>query len=358
MFKFNWSFSADIWSVGCIVVELIYGKMLFNTHDTIDHLNQIITCIGEIPSYMFQMIDDATYNQLFQMCHDGDVLNLSHAKISPTQCSYLEQYFGLPKNYYKLYLKSERIKTRMALLMQQTRNQNMNASESNVIIEMESNDKSTNNKNSSENEKIDINCNYESSGTSSNDCSERDLESIESEFDDISELYEEIGIVSKKKRKRLQMLRYAKQQQKEAKQKPEKMQQHNSESQQLQSNAKQNSDPQNAVMQEYEKLEQKLKLVNRGIFACKETLQLYDLTRKMLTWDANQRITAREALRHEYFSSTPKAANLNAKSRSKNGSNSNNCCNRSNDRSVSYHSQQHQLIATTPQNRNKTKTKF
>ena len=33
-----WNQKSDIWSLGCILVELYRGKLLFDTHDTHEHL--------------------------------------------------------------------------------------------------------------------------------------------------------------------------------------------------------------------------------------------------------------------------------------------------------------------------------
>eukprot|EP01084_Bolivina_argentea_P276602 471989_1 len=91
MFKFNWSYPADIWSIGCVIVEITTGKMLFNTHDTVDHLNQICTAIGKMPNKLIQSIDENAYNELFKF--DGK-LALHKAKISNVQCSQLKSYFN------------------------------------------------------------------------------------------------------------------------------------------------------------------------------------------------------------------------------------------------------------------------
>ncbi len=34
----GWTFPSDIWSVGCIIAELLTGKLLFATHHDLEHL--------------------------------------------------------------------------------------------------------------------------------------------------------------------------------------------------------------------------------------------------------------------------------------------------------------------------------
>lgn len=34
----GWSFACDMWSVGCIMVELLAGDALFQTHENLEHL--------------------------------------------------------------------------------------------------------------------------------------------------------------------------------------------------------------------------------------------------------------------------------------------------------------------------------
>lgn len=42
----GWSFPCDMWSIGCIMVELIIGEPLFKTHDNLEHLAMIEKFVG------------------------------------------------------------------------------------------------------------------------------------------------------------------------------------------------------------------------------------------------------------------------------------------------------------------------
>lgn len=50
----GWSFPADIWSVGCIIIELFVGKSLFITHSNAEHLAMIKKIIGPADSKFLQ----------------------------------------------------------------------------------------------------------------------------------------------------------------------------------------------------------------------------------------------------------------------------------------------------------------
>ena len=43
----GWSFPCDMWSVGCILVELVIGEPVFRTHDNLEHLAMIEKVTGE-----------------------------------------------------------------------------------------------------------------------------------------------------------------------------------------------------------------------------------------------------------------------------------------------------------------------
>lgn len=48
----GWSFECDIWSAGCIIVELITGRALFQTHENLEHLAMMEKVLDKIPSDM------------------------------------------------------------------------------------------------------------------------------------------------------------------------------------------------------------------------------------------------------------------------------------------------------------------
>lgn len=45
----GWSYPCDIWSIGCILVELLTGDALFQTHENLEHLAMMEVVLGPIP---------------------------------------------------------------------------------------------------------------------------------------------------------------------------------------------------------------------------------------------------------------------------------------------------------------------
>jgi len=55
----GWTYPADMWSIGCILVELLTGDAVFQTHENREHLALMeITC-GKIPLWMIQKADSS-----------------------------------------------------------------------------------------------------------------------------------------------------------------------------------------------------------------------------------------------------------------------------------------------------------
>ncbi|XP_010546483.1 PREDICTED: serine/threonine-protein kinase AFC3 isoform X2 [Tarenaya hassleriana] len=48
----GWSYSCDLWSVGCILYELCTGEALFQTHDSLEHLAMMERVLGPLPEHM------------------------------------------------------------------------------------------------------------------------------------------------------------------------------------------------------------------------------------------------------------------------------------------------------------------
>lgn len=45
----EWTSKSDVWGVGCIILELITGKLFFATHETYEHLAMIERVNGPMP---------------------------------------------------------------------------------------------------------------------------------------------------------------------------------------------------------------------------------------------------------------------------------------------------------------------
>mmetsp|Transcript_38014 Transcript_38014/g.82650 ORF Transcript_38014/g.82650 Transcript_38014/m.82650 type:complete len:510 (-) Transcript_38014:270-1799(-) len=53
----GWTFPCDIWSIGCILIELMTGDALFQTHENLEHLAMMEAVLGPIPKDMIQSSD-------------------------------------------------------------------------------------------------------------------------------------------------------------------------------------------------------------------------------------------------------------------------------------------------------------
>ncbi|KAJ9568313.1 hypothetical protein OSB04_004279 [Centaurea solstitialis] len=53
----GWSYPCDIWSVGCILVELCSGEALFQTHENLEHLAMMERVLGPLPMHMLKKAD-------------------------------------------------------------------------------------------------------------------------------------------------------------------------------------------------------------------------------------------------------------------------------------------------------------
>ena len=48
----GWSKPCDLWSLGCILIELLTGDALFQTHENLEHLAMMEVVIGKMPESM------------------------------------------------------------------------------------------------------------------------------------------------------------------------------------------------------------------------------------------------------------------------------------------------------------------
>ncbi|CAH9104481.1 unnamed protein product [Cuscuta europaea] len=53
----GWTYPCDIWSVGCILIELCSGVALFQTHENLEHLAMMEKVLGPIPAHMLKRAD-------------------------------------------------------------------------------------------------------------------------------------------------------------------------------------------------------------------------------------------------------------------------------------------------------------
>ncbi|KAJ2723015.1 serine threonine protein kinase CMGC group [Coemansia sp. Benny D115] len=52
----GWSFPCDMWSIGCIILELLTGEALFQTHDNNEHLAMMEVVVGKAPLHIVRSV--------------------------------------------------------------------------------------------------------------------------------------------------------------------------------------------------------------------------------------------------------------------------------------------------------------
>jgi dual-specificity kinase len=93
----GWEESSDMWSAGCLAAELYTGRMLFPTHDNLEHLAMMEASIGPIPRSMCERASSGAEKFV-----DGDRLRWpgdasKESRQAVHQCRRVEDYF-LPRH--------------------------------------------------------------------------------------------------------------------------------------------------------------------------------------------------------------------------------------------------------------------
>uniref|UniRef100_A0A5K3EG97 Protein kinase domain-containing protein n=1 Tax=Mesocestoides corti TaxID=53468 RepID=A0A5K3EG97_MESCO len=68
----GWSYSADVWSIGCILYELVTGQCLFMTHDNLEHLAMMERFLGPLPKHMVRSSRKRRYFRRGRLDWDAD----------------------------------------------------------------------------------------------------------------------------------------------------------------------------------------------------------------------------------------------------------------------------------------------
>ncbi|OMJ29045.1 Dual specificity protein kinase lkh1 [Smittium culicis] len=64
--ELGWSYPCDMWSIGCILVELLTGEALFQTHENLEHLAMIEKFIeSSVPFYMLNKMDPILRSEFY-----------------------------------------------------------------------------------------------------------------------------------------------------------------------------------------------------------------------------------------------------------------------------------------------------
>ncbi|CAG8638330.1 16795_t:CDS:2 [Funneliformis caledonium] len=125
----GWSYSCDLWSVGCILVELFTGEALFQTHENLEHLAMMEHVIGKIPDRIVRQMSRHHQSKYFRGSRllnfpndDTTKQSRKYVKslrtlvdiIEPEKTTFRSQFYDL-LHHLLLYDPNERISARTAL---------------------------------------------------------------------------------------------------------------------------------------------------------------------------------------------------------------------------------------------------
>lgn len=68
----GWNEKSDVWSLGCIVMELYLGELLFTTHENLEHLALIEKIIGRVPQDMVSSANEE--GRRYIKCRDDEYM--------------------------------------------------------------------------------------------------------------------------------------------------------------------------------------------------------------------------------------------------------------------------------------------
>ncbi|PVU90304.1 hypothetical protein BB559_004695 [Furculomyces boomerangus] len=91
--ELGWSFPCDLWSVGCIMLELLTGEVLFQTHENLEHLAMMEALIGKTPTNIISKMS----NKLRPQFYYHNILAYPNAETSEKSLRNVRQILPLNK---------------------------------------------------------------------------------------------------------------------------------------------------------------------------------------------------------------------------------------------------------------------
>ncbi len=85
----TWNHKADVWSIGCIVLELLTGDLFFQTHNEYEHLALIERACGPIPYWMAKNCD-REYEKFFNFEKENSETYYNWPELEKSESSILK----------------------------------------------------------------------------------------------------------------------------------------------------------------------------------------------------------------------------------------------------------------------------
>lgn len=116
LLELEWSFPCDMWSLGCIMFELLTGSVLFQTHDNTEHLAMIERIVAKYRLHYVEHSRKASWFKVNKTSQNPEFAKLRWPELAPEKsmvqyvkkfceplCYLVRPYLNLPEKEHKIW---------------------------------------------------------------------------------------------------------------------------------------------------------------------------------------------------------------------------------------------------------------